>query len=102
MFRLLTAIRDARPDTRGEEFELSEAISAEVERVKNQILELCTDKFLRGRRPVGESPVHVAFLFGLHEFGMAMVEAAARSSENPDEIRRSLSLCSSSVQSVLL
>ena len=88
MFRFLTAIRQASQDRA--EGAVADALSARIKQATERILSLCTLEFLQGQCPAGENPVHVAFLFGLHAFGLDMIEAAAQKSENPEVTRRSL------------
>ena len=63
-----------------------------IDRIKVQILETCTPEALLYPRPVGENPVHVAFLFGLHQFGREMIEKAAefaaRDGDDPEQVTR--------------
>ena len=63
-----------------------------IDRIKVQILETCTPDSLWYPRPVGENPVHVAFLFGLHQFGREMIEQAAefaaRDGDDPEQVIR--------------
>ena len=62
----------------------------EVEQAKADVLALCTYDFIKGKRAVGDNALHVAFLFGLHEFGQEMISQAANVSDDPEEMRRKL------------
>jgi hypothetical protein len=85
--------RDAKhlfEDDDDDDTEYENAILESVDQAKSDILALCTYDFLKGRRAVGENPLHIAFLFGLHDFGQEMIDTAAAGAEDPESIRRQL------------
>jgi len=58
---------------------VARTIRNEIKSIKERLLKLCDVEFLTAPRPLGENPVHIAFLLELHALGIGKSEKSPES-----------------------